>query len=118
MLGDEQVDEGANLVREKVPLRDMKFTKEELKELENKTWIEMKDMIFETEPSILDYLTYHCKRWRQTKRCALSDEYNRLKNSSPRNKSNPGQYQSQGSSVYQGPAVMRSSQGATQQQLP
>jgi len=24
----------------------------------------MKDMIFETEPKILDYLSYHCKRWR------------------------------------------------------
>ena len=47
-----------------VPLRDRKFTKEELGELEKQTWIEMKDMIFETDPSILDYLTYHCKRWR------------------------------------------------------
>ena len=65
MPGGELADEGErSLVKEKVPLRDMKFTKEELKELENKTWIEMKDMIFETEPSILDYLTYHCKRWR------------------------------------------------------
>ena len=47
-----------------VPLRDRKFTKEELVGLEKKTWIEMKDMIFETDPSILDYLTDHCKRWR------------------------------------------------------
>ena len=88
--GGEQVEEGDEQGNEKVPLRDATFTKEELKELENKTWIEMKDMIFETEPSILDYLTYHCKRWRQTKRCALSEEYNRLKNSSARHKSNPG----------------------------
>lgn len=58
------MDEGDDQDNEKVPLRDATFTKEELKELENKTWIEMKDMIFETEPSILDYLTYHCKRWR------------------------------------------------------
>ena len=58
------MEEGDDQDNEKVPLRDATFTKEELKELENKTWIEMKDMIFETEPSILDYLTYHCKRWR------------------------------------------------------
>lgn len=58
------MEEGEDQANEKVPLRDATFTKEELKELENKTWIEMKDMIFETEPSILDYLTYHCKRWR------------------------------------------------------
>lgn len=51
-----------------MPLRDRQFTKEELKGLEKRTWIEMKDMIFETDPIILDSLTYHCKKWRQTKR--------------------------------------------------
>ena len=62
-----------------VPLRDRTFTKEELKNLEKKTWIEFKDMIFETDPSILDYLTYHCAKWRKTKRCQLSEEYKLLK---------------------------------------
>ena len=47
-----------------VPLRDRVFTNEEVKELEKKTWIEIKDLIFETEPNILDYLSHHCKRWR------------------------------------------------------
>lgn len=57
-------DNHTKAAAEDVPLRDRKFTKEELSELEKQTWIEMKDMIFETDPSILDYLTYHCKRWR------------------------------------------------------
>ena len=48
----------------KVILRDRKFNKTELAQLEKKTWIEIKDLIFETEPSVLDYLSYHCKRWR------------------------------------------------------
>ena len=62
----DQTENGDNhqVVNDDVPLRDRKFTKEELGELEKQTWIEMKDMIFETDPSILDYLTYHCKRWR------------------------------------------------------
>ena len=50
--------------QQEVPLRDKEFTKEEIKELEKKTWIEIKDLIFETEPNILDYLSHHCKRWR------------------------------------------------------
>lgn len=33
-----------------LPLRDREFTKEELARLEKKTWIEIKDLIFETEP--------------------------------------------------------------------
>lgn len=49
-------------------------------ELENKTWIEMKDMIFETDPNILEYLSYHCKRWRMTKKNGLSEDYKKLKN--------------------------------------
>ena len=62
----DQTENGCDnqVVNDDVPLRDRKFTKEELGELEKQTWIEMKDMIFETDPSILDYLTYHCKRWR------------------------------------------------------
>jgi len=48
----------------KILLRDRKFTKSELAKLEKKTWIEIKDLIFETEPKVLDYLSFHCKRWR------------------------------------------------------
>ena len=44
----------------KIPLRDRQFTKEELAKLEKKTWIEIKDLIFETEPQVLEYLSYHC----------------------------------------------------------
>ena len=47
-----------------VPLRDRKFTTEEIKALEKKTWIEVKDLIFDTDTNILDYLSFHCKRWR------------------------------------------------------
>ena len=41
--------------------------------MEKKTWIEIKDLIFETEPNILDYLSYHCKRWRQIQNNKLAD---------------------------------------------
>ena len=44
----------------KVPLRDREYTKDELMALEQKTWIEMKDLIFETDPHILDHLKQHC----------------------------------------------------------
>jgi len=54
-------------------LRDKEFTKEEIKKLEKKTWIEIKDMIFETEPYILDHLSWHCKRYRLTKSGGLSN---------------------------------------------
>ena len=76
---DHHSDEEAE---KKVLLRDREFTKEELTHLEKKTWIELKDMIFETDPSILDYLTYHCKRWRMTKKNGLSEDFNKLKNAS------------------------------------
>ena len=56
-----------------LPLRDREFTKEELARLEKKTWIEIKDLIFETEPQVLDYLSYHCKRWRVTASNNLAD---------------------------------------------
>ena len=52
--------------QEHVPLRDRVFTKEEITQLEKKTWIEIKDLIFETDKSILDYLGFHCQRWRKT----------------------------------------------------
>ena len=32
--------------------------------MQKKTWIEIKDLIFDTEPRILDYLSYHCKHHR------------------------------------------------------
>ena len=60
--------------KSKVPLRDREFTKSELARLEKKSWIEIKDLIFETEPSILDYLSFHCKRWRQSKSNNLTDK--------------------------------------------
>ena len=47
-----------------VTLRDRKFTAEEIKTLEKKPWIEVKDLIFDTDANILDYLSFHCKRWR------------------------------------------------------
>ena len=50
----------------KVPLRDRVFTKAEIAQLEKKSWIEVKDLIFETDRNILDYLSFHCKRWRKT----------------------------------------------------
>ena len=56
-----------------MPLRDKQFTKDEIKQLEKKTWIEIKDMIFETEPYILDHLSWHCKRYRLTKTGGLSN---------------------------------------------
>jgi len=34
--------------------------------LEKKKWIEIKDIIFETDSNVLDYLSWHCKRWRKT----------------------------------------------------
>ena len=56
-----------------MPLRDREFTKSELAALEKKSWIEVKDLIFETEPSVLDYLSYHCNRWRVTQNNNLAD---------------------------------------------
>ena len=54
-------------------LRDGQFTKSQLMQLEKKSWIEIKDLIFETESNILDYLSYHCKRWRQSQSNMQSD---------------------------------------------
>ena len=54
-------------------IRDREFTKSELAALEKKSWIEVKDLIFETEPSVLDYLSYHCTRWRVTQNNNLAD---------------------------------------------
>ena len=59
--------------QELLPLRDREFTKSELAALEKKSWIEVKDLIFETEPSVLDYLSYHCTRWRVTQNNNLAD---------------------------------------------
>jgi hypothetical protein len=47
-------------------IRDREFTKTELTALEKKKWIEIKDLIFETDATVLDYLSWHCKRWRKT----------------------------------------------------
>lgn len=44
------------IVSEEVCLRDRKFSKDELAELEKKPWTEIKDLIFETDPQILEYL--------------------------------------------------------------
>ena len=38
-----------------------------MNELEKKTWIEIKDLIFETDPRILEHLADHCRRWRTMK---------------------------------------------------
>ena len=63
----------------KVALRDRKFSKAELSQLEKKTWIEIKDLIFETEPSVLEYLSYHCKRFRMTSSNQLAEEIKKIK---------------------------------------
>ena len=34
--------------------------------IEKKNWIEIKDLIFGTDSTVLDYLNWHCKRWRET----------------------------------------------------
>lgn len=47
-------------------MRDKTYTKAQLLEMEKKKWIEVKDLIFDTETSVLDYLSWHCKRWRKT----------------------------------------------------
>jgi hypothetical protein len=53
-------------LEQKPCIRDRTFTKEELLGLEKKKWIEIKDIIFETDSNVLDYLSWHCKRWRKT----------------------------------------------------
>lgn len=52
---------------------DSEFTKEEIKAFEKKDWIGIKDLIFDTEPRILDHLSSHCARWRQSKMNKLLD---------------------------------------------
>ena len=47
--------------------------------MEKKKWIEIKDLIFETDTSVLDYLGWHCKRWRQTMAGNLENKDQRLK---------------------------------------
>lgn len=51
-----------------MPLRDREYTKAECEALEKPSWVEIKDLIFETDKNILDYLSYNCKRWRKSKR--------------------------------------------------
>ena len=54
---------------------------EELKKMEKRAWIEMKDMIFSTDERILDHLNSHCQHWRKIKRLELDTENpNNLKN--------------------------------------
>ena len=61
--------------------RDDKLGPEELKKMEKKAWIEMKDMIFSTDEPILDSLNNHCKHWRKIKRHELdADNPKSLKN--------------------------------------
>ena len=57
-----------------MPLRDRVFTKDEIAKLEKKTWIEIKDLIFETDKNILDYLGFHCTQWRKSMAHRLGDE--------------------------------------------
>ena len=45
-----------------------------MKTLEKRPWIEVKDLIFDTDANILDYLSFHCKRWRQTQNNSLITE--------------------------------------------
>ena len=47
-----------------LPLAERTLGKEDFMKLEKKTWVEIKDLIFETEPQVLDYLNFHCRRWR------------------------------------------------------
>ena len=41
------------------------MSEDEIKALEKKKWIEIKDLIFETDASVLDYLSWHCRRVRK-----------------------------------------------------
>ena len=62
-----------------VDLQDLE--PEELKKMEKKAWIEMKDMIFSTDENILDHLNSHCAHWRRIKRHELdNDNPNNVKN--------------------------------------
>lgn len=61
-----------------IPLRDRTFTKEELLKLEKKKWIEIKDLIFETDTAVLDYLSWHCRRWRKSQAGELEKDIPKL----------------------------------------
>ena len=42
-------------------------SKEKIAALEKKEWGKMKDIIFDSEESVLNYLSFHCKRYRDAK---------------------------------------------------
>ena len=49
-------------------LRDRKFTKTELAQLEKKEWGNLKDLFFDTDKQVLEYLAFHSDRQRQFKK--------------------------------------------------
>ena len=74
-------DSAAEESPKEVNLRDRVFTKAEIDDLEKPKWIEVKDIIFETDKNILDYLSFHCKRWRKQKKNQLNEETISVNNS-------------------------------------
>jgi len=58
------VEPEAIAVKKSLLLDDSEFTKEEINAFEKKDWIGIKDLIFDTEPRILEHLSKHCYRWR------------------------------------------------------
>ena len=49
-------------------LRDAELSKTELAKIEKKEWGDLKDLVFETEMKVLDYLAFHAQRQRQFKK--------------------------------------------------
>ena len=43
-------------------LRDVQLSKKELAKLDKKEWGSIKDLVFETDDKVLDYLAFHANR--------------------------------------------------------
>ena len=54
-----------------MPLRDRVFTKDDITRLRKKKWIEVKDLIFETDRNVLDGIRYDMIRWRKAENLQL-----------------------------------------------
>ena len=68
MAAKVKVEDSAEESQHEPCLRDREYTKAEAEALEKPHWIEMKDLIFETDKNILDYLKSHTKQWRTAKK--------------------------------------------------
>lgn len=58
-----------------MPIRDRTFDKSDISRLKKETWVQIKDLIFETDASILEYLSFHYKRWRMTMNSNLKNDF-------------------------------------------